>query len=322
LNLFLLIMLFGASAILTYKLTGYLIPRLMKRGIVGVDVHKLDRPVRAEMGGLSILISASLVALAVPILEDPVTILFFSGFATILLVGLVGILDDIYEIRQRYKPFLVAAATSPLAATLSQRAYIDFPLIGHVPFGVLYPLVVVPLGVTMSANFSNMLAGFNGLEAGTATTAIAALSILSWVRGNLDGAVIGAIFVGGYIAFLFYNWYPARIFPGDTGTLMAGATIATIGMVGQLEFAAIVVSMPAALDFTLKMLSKRPFSQTNKFGNSKVIPTGRLVAAPYPALAHAFMKVAHLTEKKLVESLLIMECVYGFLAIVLTQMFL
>jgi UDP-N-acetylglucosamine--dolichyl-phosphate N-acetylglucosaminephosphotransferase len=321
-NLLLLILFLSASGLLTYKLTGYLIPWLMRRGIVGVDVHKLDRPVRAEMGGLAILLSASVVALLVPIVEDPVSILFYSGFATIALVGLVGMLDDIYEIRQRYKPFLVAAATFPLASSLTQRTYIDFPLIGHVPFGILYPLLVVPLGITTSANFSNMLAGFNGLEAGTATSAIGALSILSWIRGNLDGAVIGAIFIGGYLAFLFYNWYPARVFPGDTGTLMAGATVATIGIVGQLEFAAIVVSIPAALDFTLKMLSRRPFSQSSTLGNSKIVPTGNLVAAPYPALSHAFMKVAQLTEKKLVQSLVLMECVYGFLAIILTQMFL
>ena len=131
--------------------------------------------------------------------------------------------DDLVSIRQRYKPLLVAAMSIPLVLALFGRTSIYFPLVGSIPFGILFPLVVVPLGVTTSANVSNMLAGFNGLEAGCATIGIGALTFLSALEGQYVGLAIGSLFLAGYLGFLTLNWYPAKIFPGDTGTLMAGA---------------------------------------------------------------------------------------------------
>jgi UDP-N-acetylglucosamine--dolichyl-phosphate N-acetylglucosaminephosphotransferase len=318
-NILAIFILLGATSAMTFALLPFLIPRLIKYGITGLDIHKPDKPVRAEMGGASILL-ASLVGLilAYPLL-DPLSLTFFAAFSTVVLVGIVGMIDDVVGLRQRYKPFLVAIASVPLIYVLWGRASINFPLIGSIPFGLLYPLLIVPLAVTTSANFSNILAGFNGLEAGTASIAIAALTFLSWIRGQYDASLIGIIFLGGYLAFLKYNWYPAKAFPGDTGTLMSGAVVAAIGLVGGLEFAAIVVTMPAAIDFTLKMLHRRPFAQREIFGNTTVGSDGRLIPPSYPALAHAFMNVSPMSERSLVKSILIMEMAYALLAILVTQ---
>ncbi|MEM3638067.1 MAG: hypothetical protein QXX17_00410 [Conexivisphaerales archaeon] len=321
-NILVAFLLLGVTSAVTFTLLPYLIPRLIKYGITGLDIHKIDKPVRAEMGGLSILIASLIgLALAYPLL-DPISLTFFAAFATVILVGLIGVIDDLMGLRQRYKPFLVAVASIPLVYVLWGRNAINFPIIGSIPFGLLYPLLIVPLAVTTSANFSNMLAGFNGLEAGTASIAIAALTVLAWLRGQYDASLIGMIFLGGYLAFLRYNWYPAKAFPGDTGTLMSGAVIASIGLVGGLEFAAILVSMPAAFDFTLKMLHRRPFSQRSVFGNTTVDTNGKLIPPPYPALAHAFMNISPLSEKSLVSAILVMEAVYAVLAIITTQLLL
>lgn len=315
-----LFLLLGVTSVVAYALVSYFIPRLIRLGITGCDIHKPDRPKRAEMGGISILI-ASIVGLliAFPLL-DPLSPTFYAGFLTVVLAGVVGMIDDLFEIRQRYKPFLIALTSSPLVLVLWGRSSVSFPIVGSIPFGLLYPLLVVPLAVTTSANFTNMLAGFNGLEAGNASLGIATLTILSWLKGNSDGMLIGILFLGGYLAFLRYNWYPAKIFPGDTGTLMAGAAIAAIGLASGLEFVAIVVSMPAAFDFTLKMLSRRPFAQRTIMGDTTVTYSGRLIPPPYPALAHAFMKVAEMTEKSLVKSILLMEFTYCTIAILVTEL--
>jgi UDP-N-acetylglucosamine--dolichyl-phosphate N-acetylglucosaminephosphotransferase len=303
---------------LAYMLTSLLAPWLVSKGIYGVDIHKPSKPIRAEMGGLAVLIALSLGATVVFLLLDPLSDLFLAGLITLIFVGCVGILDDVVGIRQRYKPFMVAASSIPLAIALFDRSSIYFPLIGSVSFGILYPLLVVPLAVTTSANFSNMLAGFNGLEAGNACIALGTLTILSFYFGQFDGAALGLMLFAGYLGFLKFNWYPAKIFPGDTGTLLAGAGVATIGLMSGLEFAAIMLSIPAAIDFTLKMLSKRPFAQRVEYGNSQVGKDGYLVPALYPALAHAFMRLSPLTEEGLVKSLLSMELLYAFLAAIIT----
>jgi UDP-N-acetylmuramyl pentapeptide phosphotransferase/UDP-N-acetylglucosamine-1-phosphate transferase len=96
---------------------------------------------------------------------------------------------------------------------------------------------------------------------------------------------------------------------------MAGAALAAMGLAAGLEFEAIVLSIPAAMDFALKMIDKRPFRQRRTFGNTKVLADGTLQPAPYPAIAHAFMKVTPMKERGLVVSVLAMQAVFALIAI-------
>jgi len=302
----------------TLVLARYFSGKFKELGITGVDVHKPHKPVTAEMGGLAIMIGVTLGAAVMYLLYPGFPILMLAGLVTILLVGVVGLVDDFLVLRQRYKPFIIVAASIPIALALFGRTSIPFPLIGSIPFGILYPLLVVPLGITTSANLNNMLAGFNGLESGCAVIAIGSLTFLSAIKGSSVGALLGILFLAGYLAFLALNWYPAKIFPGDTGTLMAGATIAVIGLTSGLVFAAVVVSMPACFDFTLKMLTKSPFSARKIHGDTVVTSDGILTPPGYPSLSHAFMRVTAQSEKSLVVSILAMEAVYAALAIGVT----
>jgi UDP-N-acetylglucosamine--dolichyl-phosphate N-acetylglucosaminephosphotransferase len=308
----------GLTGVATLGFAKYFSYKFKELGITGVDVHKPDRPITAEMGGLAILIGVTLGASVLYLLYPRFPTVLVAGLLTILLVGVVGLIDDFVTLRQRYKPFIVVATSIPIALALFGRTSVPFPLIGSIPFGILYPLLVVPLGITTSANLTNMLAGFNGLETGCAVIAIGALTFLSVIKGSSVGATLGVLFLAGYLAFLVLNWYPAKIFPGDTGTLMAGAAIAAIGLISGLVFAAVVVSLPAAFDFTLKMLTKNPFSARKIHGDTIVTSQGILLPPGYPSLSHAFMRVAPQSEKSLVLSILAMESVYAALAIGIT----
>jgi UDP-N-acetylglucosamine--dolichyl-phosphate N-acetylglucosaminephosphotransferase len=303
---------------LAYALTRVISQKFQKFGIAGKDIHKLDRPLRAEMGGLSVLIAVPIGSVFLLYLDPSTTFVFITGLATILLVGAVGVFDDLFSIKQRYKPFLVAGASIPLAWSLFSTSGINFPVVGEVQFGILFPIFIVPLAITTSANFANMLAGFNGLEAGYAAIAIGTLAGLAGYQGNWDASLLGLLFLVAYLGFLRFNWYPAKVFPGDTGTLMAGAAIAAIGLISGLEFAAILVSMPAALDFTLKMMTRNPFSSRTIYGDTKVDGKGILHPPNYAALSHAFMRVSPTSERGLVLSLLGLEALYAMLAVVLT----
>lgn len=309
---------FVITGVITFVVAKFLSVKFKEMGITGVDVHKPDKPVTAEMGGLAVLVGVAVGASSFYLLDPGLPSLFLASLLTVLLIGIVGVVDDLISIRQRYKPFIVATMTIPLVLALFGSTDIDFPLIGSIPFGALYPLIIVPLGVTTSANLSNMLAGFNGLEAGCAAIGIGTLTLLSWIKGETAGFAIGILFLSAYIGFLFLNWYPAKIFPGDTGTLMAGAAIATIGLSSGLIFASVVVSIPAALDFTLKMLSRNPFSARSIYGNTIVAPNGILRPPSYAALSHSFMRSTRMTEPGLVKTLLLMEGVYAAIAVMIT----
>ncbi len=304
------------SGVTSLLLARYLSVKMRQLGITGQDNHKVDKRVTAEMGGLAVLVAmfpAVLVLYALGFGVDETSVLIL---ATLSLVGVIGIVDDTVGVRQRYKPFLVAAASFPLAYLLIGRTTMALPIIGYVPLGLLYPLVIVPVAVATSANFANLLAGFNGLETGIAVVGLFTVSGMAWFNGAQEVAALGFILTAAFAGLLALNWYPAKIFPGDTGTLLAGAAIATVGLAGGVETAAIILSVPAALDFTLKALTRRPFQGRKDHGNTTVDPSGLLSPPPYPALAHAFMRVGVVREKDVVRSLLGMELLYAVLAVV------
>jgi UDP-N-acetylglucosamine--dolichyl-phosphate N-acetylglucosaminephosphotransferase len=311
-------------------LTSYSFARLQSRsfpniGITGVDIHKPDRPVRAEMGGLAVLASlaiASVFYLGLDFTLDGPPLIFSATTSTVAMTGLVGVADDVVEISQKYKPLLIVAASTPLMFVLGGRTSIAIPILGNVHLGLLYPLIAVPLGITTSANFSNLLAGFNGLEAGSAAISLGTMSFISELTGNTTVAAFGMILTAAYLGFLVLNWFPAKIFPGDSGTLMAGAALAAMGLAAGLEFEAIILSVPAAMDFALKAIDRRPFKQRHLFGNTRVLPDGTLEPAPYPAVVHAFMKVSPIKERGLVISVLAMQAMFACIAVAVGLIFL
>lgn len=310
-------------------LTSYSVARFESKsfptmGISGIDIHKPDRPVRAEMGGLSVLAAlavASAFYLGLDFTLDGPPAIFAAATSSVALTGLIGVADDVFELSQKYKPLLIVAASSPLMLVLAGRTTIMIPILGNVHLGLLYPLVAVPLAITTSANFSNLLAGFNGLEAGSAAISLGTMTLISEATGHDTVAAFGMILTAAYLGFLTLNWYPAKIFPGDSGTLMAGAALAAMGLAAGLEFEAIILSIPAAMDFTLKVINRNPFRQRHIFGNTVARPDGSLEPAPYPAVAHAFMKVSPISERGLVISVLAMQAVFASIAVAVAVIF-
>jgi len=136
--------------------------------------------------------------------------------------------------------------------------------------------------------------------------------------GKWDASFLAFLLFAAFVAFLRYNWYPAKIFPGDTGTLVSGAAIASVSILGHVKIAAIVMLMPAAVDFTLKMISRIPFSHRRVYGDTVVMSDGTLKPPSYPALCHAFMNFTRLKERELVLVLLLMEAIYAVLGVYLT----
>lgn len=192
---------------------------------------------------------------------------------TFLSFGVVGFYDDLKKIflgraekffglRLRHKLLLEVILAGVISFWLSSELGIE---IIHIPFlGVLnLSFFYIPFAsfvLVAFANAFNITDGLDGLASGLLMIALIAF----WVISNsiLDSplALFIAIWVGGVIAFLYFNIYPARIFLGDVGALSFGATLAVIGLLLGKAFSLIIVGGIFVVEVTsslLQLLSKK-----------------------------------------------------------------
>jgi len=288
------------SLILSLVLTGYIAGLMRKAGITGRDIHKPEKPEVPEMGGLAIVLTVGVIGALI----DSKALLVF------LLFGFLGVIDDLVALKQSHKVILSLLVAIPVAFLNVGRS-IDF--FGYtLNLGVLYPIFAV-LFVTGSANLVNMLAGFNGLEVGTSAIALVFLALMTQGTAR-ELALVG---VGASLGFLWWNRYPARVFPGDTGTLSLGALIGLVGILGKVEVYTAILLIPHFLDFIVKALGVR--FGVRKHGRTEVLPDGTLKAPPYPSFLGLIMKRVRVNEPKLVAIVWGIEIILGLLALALSQ---
>lgn len=233
------------------------------------------------------------------------------ALSSILIVVLIGIVDDLISIPQRVKAFLPVIAALPLIVIKEGSTFIKIPFLGNIDFGLLYTLVIIPLEVTIAANAVNMLAGFNGLEVGMGIIAVGSLAMIAYLLGKMTVLVILLAALGALLAALYYNWYPAKILIGDVGTLNIGAIIAAAVIVGNFEIAGVILLIPYMIDFLIK--AKNHFSYSfGEYKNGKLYcPKGGPVG-----LGQLIMKICGgISERNLVLVLMGIEAVCGALAI-------
>ncbi|NJE07843.1 UDP-N-acetylglucosamine--dolichyl-phosphate N-acetylglucosaminephosphotransferase [Thermococcus sp. M39] len=289
---------------LSLVLTPYVANLMKKAGIVGKDIHKLHKPEVAEMGGITILISLPLAL--IPALDGDLS----KALLIFLLFGLVGILDDLTNLKQSHKVLLSLLVSLPLLS-LDVNKEIDL-LIFTVNLKMLYYLFAV-LFVTGSANLVNMLAGFNGLEVGTSAIALLFLGLVT----SGDAQILAFVSFAVALGFLWWNKYPARVFPGDTGTLSLGALIGLVGILGKVELFAAILLIPHALDFLLK--TKIRF-KGRPLGKTEILEDGTLKAPPYLSFLGLIMRIKRVKEYELVAIVWAIEVILGFVVLLLHQL--
>ncbi|MEM4718003.1 MAG: glycosyl transferase family 4, partial [Desulfurococcaceae archaeon] len=168
------------------------------------------------------------------------TIPLLSISMTLLLAGLLGFFDDVLGWKKGISPAKRVLLTMPLSLPLvvvkAGTSIIELPIIGLLDLGVLYPLLVVPIGVIGASNAFNMIAGYNGLEATQALIILTFSSILAYIRSQYDAvAIILPIAVSILVFYSLYNKYPARAFPGNSFTYGIGALYASLAIYWNFE---------------------------------------------------------------------------------------
>ena len=275
------------SLIISFLLTLIFLPKWIKKckqiGLLWEDMNKPNHPKNAvaASGGIVVVMAFILgiltyLAIRTFILQiDGIAIYIFSLISVILILTIVGLIDDLFGWKQgglstKFRLFLAFMASIPLIVINSGTSTMIFPFIGEIQLGLLYPLILIPLGIAGATTTYNFLAGFNGLEAGQGIIILSFLSFVSYVTGTAWLSLVGMIMVVSLIVFYFYNKYPAKVFPGDSLTWSIGALIACMAILGNFEKIAVFIFSLYILETILKLrggLKKQSFAKPNKDGS-------------------------------------------------------
>ncbi|MEK6935669.1 MAG: glycosyl transferase family 4 [Nanoarchaeota archaeon] len=268
-------------------------------GYVWNDMNKFNHQKNvAGSGGLIVVLSFILgvlcyIAIRTFVFSNGVNInlQIFSLLAVILIFAILGFIDDFLGwesggLSIKFRLFLAFFASIPLVVINAGNSSMNFPFFGLVEFGLIYPLIIVPIGIAGAATTYNFLAGFNGLETGQGAIILSFLSILAYITGTPWLALVGLIMVTSLIAFYFYNKCPAKAFPGDILTYSIGSLIAIIAILGNLEKIAVFIFIPYILEVCLKLrgrLKKHSFAKPNK-DNSLEMPYDKIYGMTHLSL--------------------------------------
>jgi len=297
----------------TYLTTPRIIERLRLRNITGVDIHKGGRPRIPTMGGVTVAGGYFVGMLFLLVLFSDLLAPISAAASSILMICMIGMIDDILELSQRTRVLLPAIASLPLMVAASTDRTMLIPLVGHVSLGVLYPLLIVPIGVVAASNLTNMLAGLNGLETGMGSIAVLSLIISAWVSSKWTCMLILTPMLGALLAFLCYNAYPSKVFPGNSGTYLIGAVIAAAVILGDMEMIGVIALLPYIAEFFVKA---RTLFRGECFG--VLNPDGTL-SPPNPdhieSLTHLMMRLGRSTERGVVTRFWLLQALAGLLSI-------
>lgn len=165
----------------------------------------------------------------------------------IIMCGAIGFIDDFIKITQKHnkglsvrqKTILLAAAITLYVAAMYFSGYVTTDL--YIPFfnvrlhlSYFYFIIMIPF-IFFFVNSVNLTDGLDGLAASVTLPYAISFVLVALVfnaagSGNEGLAILSSSAVGGLLAFLIYNFHPAKVFMGDTGSLFLGGLVAALAM--------------------------------------------------------------------------------------------
>ncbi len=347
-----LLALFGliVTFIVTFIVIPHVINMMKNRNIVGIDVHKLNKPKIPEMGGVGILLGVLIGCIVLFVGSGIIGAGFFDFrilifLLVVLVAGCIGIVDDIRPLGPRIKPLLTAVASlpiiiysfaiiglglsPPLTPAYNPGPYL--PFLGRTRLTIVYP-ILIPFAIAIPANAVNMMDVFNGVMPLTSILMFCALLIVSLymmaigVPGAEMGVLLSCVMIGALIAFYYFNRNPAKVFAGDTGSLLIGAALGAIAIMGYVEIVAVVALLPAIMNAFNSLVSIGGLLERRQIrGRPTVFQDDGTLAASHESnapltLSRLILARGPLTEQRItlsLASLTLTSCVLAVLTVFL-----
>ena len=243
------------GAIISYILGVFIVPLVIafskKEGLVDLpNERKIHKKPVSRIGGVAIWLSTMLTFLFLVLLSYYPYGSLLSG----LLLGgslmfLLGLIDDVYNLSAKFK-LLLQILIVTLVYCLGVKfdtIFNPFDIMGpsiHLSVWFSYPLTL--LWIVGISNAVNFIDGVDGLAGSVITINAITLAIiaLAMTPPNPISALIAFILAGSMMAFLTFNFNPAKIFMGDSGALFSGFMLASISITGVMKSATIAILLP------------------------------------------------------------------------------
>src|SRR5579862_2289493 len=209
-----------------------------------------DRPSIPRLGGLALFFGIVVPSIAFLPLEGGMRgVLLGATVATT-----VGAIDDFRGLRWWQKlGGQVLAAAIPVGFGVWVHSF-TFPILGVHALPVAVGTTLTVVGIVAVMNMVNFLDGLDGLAAGVCAISAGSFALIDLSLGRPDAAILTASVFGACLGFLRHNFYPARIFMGDSGALMLGFTLASVSVEGLLKTATLVALVLPLLVLAIPLL--------------------------------------------------------------------
>ncbi|OGK56971.1 hypothetical protein A3J15_03395 [Candidatus Roizmanbacteria bacterium RIFCSPLOWO2_02_FULL_38_10] len=239
---------------------------------------------------------------------------------TFVFFSFLGLYDDISKIlviqkgsffglRMRHKLIIEIALALIVAFWIYKDLKIDFiniPFFGIFHIGWFY-IIFAAFVIVAFTNAVNITDGLDGLASGCLAIALTGLWAISISILDTPLSLFLVVWIGGMIALLYFNVYPARLFIGDTGSLAFGATFAVIGLMLGKSFALVIIGgifMIEIITSFIQLMSK-------KFRKKKFFPV-----APF----HLFLQLRGWEEPKIVMRAWVISVMFAIIGLMIAFM--
>ena len=190
-------------------------------------VHHVPMP---RLGGVAIFLSFLLGYILFGEINTQIISILIGSF----LLLLIGIFDDIRPIKARYK-LIVQIAAAVIAVYYGQMYFQEITLFGwKMTFSLPIAKIISTIFIVAITNAINLIDGLDGLASGISTIYFITIAIIAFILNRLGGLdiILCLIMIGATLGFLVYNFPPATIFMGDSGSLFLGYIISIIALLG------------------------------------------------------------------------------------------
>ncbi|WP_102026483.1 glycosyltransferase family 4 protein [Salirhabdus sp. Marseille-P4669] len=229
--IYLIVTAFVISFFITVSITPLVKILAIKVGAVDhPDQRKIHVGIQPRLGGLAIFIGAAIALMVIQPNHEHITELVIGA----VIIVITGVLDDIYQIRPLYKLIgqLLAAILVISSGLIIEK--ITLPFVGVVyldNFSYIITIIWI-IGVT---NAINLIDGLDGLAAGVSSIALTSILVMAILDYRAAVVYICIVLIGSNLGFLIHNFYPAKIFMGDSGSLFLGYSISVVSMLGLFK---------------------------------------------------------------------------------------
>lgn len=231
-----LIIAFAIALTLTFTLTFPIKKLAIKWGIVDFpNYRKIHTKITPRFGGIAIFIGSMAGLLYLQPKNEHMTAIILGA----IVIVVTGTLDDRYNIRPSVKLTGQFMAASFLVSSGLIIERVTLPFIGMVELGFISVLVTVfwIIGIT---NAINLIDGLDGLATGVSTIGLISILIMAIIDAQFIVIYFSVVLIGANLGFLYHNYYPAKIYMGDTGSNYLGYMIAVISMLGLFKNVALL----------------------------------------------------------------------------------